>query len=84
MEPHSQLNDSHLQQAVSLEGQLREIYARAAYTHMTHEKMTAVRCMEAARCSQDVPTAMHSICIRLRELQARAADVVAFRDQVNV
>ncbi|WP_330996388.1 hypothetical protein [Burkholderia stagnalis] len=39
MEQHSQLNDSHLQSAVSLEAQLREMYVRAAYTHKTHEKM---------------------------------------------
>lgn len=31
MEQHFQLNDSHLQPAVSLEAQLRERYARAAY-----------------------------------------------------
>jgi ElaB/YqjD/DUF883 family membrane-anchored ribosome-binding protein len=39
MEQHSQPDDSHLQPASSLEGQLREMYARAAYTHKTHEKM---------------------------------------------
>lgn len=39
MEQHSQPKESYLQPAVSLEGQLREMYARAAYTHKTHEKM---------------------------------------------
>jgi hypothetical protein len=39
MEQHFQPNDTHVAPAASLEGQLREMYARAAYTHKTHEKM---------------------------------------------
>jgi hypothetical protein len=38
MERHSQPDDAPLP-AATLEGQLREMYARAAYTHKTHEKM---------------------------------------------
>lgn len=39
MEQHSQHNGAQVAPAASLEGQLREMYARAAYTHKTHEKM---------------------------------------------
>ncbi|MGK8195276.1 SLATT domain-containing protein [Burkholderia cepacia] len=39
MEQHSQRNDASVVPATTLEGQLREMYARAAYTHKTHEKM---------------------------------------------
>lgn len=39
MEPHSQSDDAQTVPATTLEGQLREMYARAAYTHKTHEKM---------------------------------------------
>ncbi|MBR8123442.1 SLATT domain-containing protein [Burkholderia multivorans] len=39
MEKHSQRNDASVVPATTLEGQLREMYARAAYTHKTHEKM---------------------------------------------
>jgi hypothetical protein len=39
MEQHSRPDDSQVVPAVTLEGQLREMYARAAYTHKTHEKM---------------------------------------------
>ncbi|WP_175772442.1 SLATT domain-containing protein [Paraburkholderia phenazinium] len=39
MEPDSPREDRSVEPAVTLEGQLREIYARAAYTHKTHEKM---------------------------------------------
>ncbi|MEM5346063.1 SLATT domain-containing protein [Paraburkholderia azotifigens] len=39
MELDSPREDASVEPAVTLEGQLREIYARAAYTHKTHEKM---------------------------------------------
>ncbi|MDQ0621034.1 SLATT domain-containing protein [Paraburkholderia graminis] len=39
MEQHSQSDDEQGVPATTLEGQLREMYARAAYTHKTHEKM---------------------------------------------
>ncbi|QTO18685.1 SLATT domain-containing protein [Burkholderia seminalis] len=39
MEQHSQRNDASVVPATTLEGRLREMYARAAYTHKTHEKM---------------------------------------------
>ncbi|MFM0521621.1 SLATT domain-containing protein [Caballeronia jiangsuensis] len=39
MAQHFQPNDAQVGPATSLEGQLREMYARAAYTHKTHEKM---------------------------------------------
>lgn len=39
MELHSQANDGGDSPVKSLEGQLREMYGRAAYTHKTHEKM---------------------------------------------
>lgn len=38
MEQHS-LPDAQISTRTSLEGQLREMYGRAAYTHKTHEKM---------------------------------------------
>ncbi|MET3243413.1 hypothetical protein ABIE53_000158 [Burkholderia sp. OAS925] len=39
MEQHSPLDQPPIEPAATLEGQLREMYARAAYTHKTHEKM---------------------------------------------
>jgi ElaB/YqjD/DUF883 family membrane-anchored ribosome-binding protein len=39
MEQHSRPDDAQVVPATTLEGQLREMYARAAYTHKTHEKM---------------------------------------------
>ncbi|MFH2119006.1 MAG: SLATT domain-containing protein [Pseudomonadota bacterium] len=39
MEQASPLNDEHQPPMKTLEGQLREMYGRAAYTHKTHEKM---------------------------------------------
>ncbi|MGN6809024.1 MAG: SLATT domain-containing protein [Trinickia sp.] len=39
MEQHFRSNDAQATPPASLEGQLREMYARAAYTHKTHEKM---------------------------------------------
>ncbi len=39
MEPSSQASSSTMPAMTSLEGQLREMYGRAAYTHKTHEKM---------------------------------------------
>lgn len=39
MEPHTQANAHDKAPTKTLEGQLREMYGRAAYTHKTHEKM---------------------------------------------
>lgn len=39
MEPHSLRDDMPSEPTATLESQLREMYARAAYTHKTHEKM---------------------------------------------
>lgn len=39
MEPHTQANLPDSATTKTLEGQLREMYGRAAYTHKTHEKM---------------------------------------------
>lgn len=39
MEPHTPANLQAKVPAKTLEGQLREMYGRAAYTHKTHEKM---------------------------------------------
>jgi hypothetical protein len=39
MEPHTPANLQDKVPAKTLEGQLREMYGRAAYTHKTHEKM---------------------------------------------
>lgn len=39
MEHHSQPRNGEQAQVKTLEGQLREMYGRAAYTHKTHEKM---------------------------------------------
>lgn len=39
MEQDSPRDDTPIEPAATLEGQLREMYARAAYTHKTHEKM---------------------------------------------
>ncbi|MCA7949269.1 SLATT domain-containing protein [Burkholderia seminalis] len=39
MEQHSLHDDMPVEPAATLESQLREMYARAAYTHKTHEKM---------------------------------------------
>lgn len=39
MEQPSQHNPAVLSSPLTLEGQLREMYGRAAYTHKTHEKM---------------------------------------------
>ncbi len=39
MEQPSQASNSGIQTMTTLEGQLREMYGRVAYTHKTHEKM---------------------------------------------
>src|ERR1700744_2848971 len=49
MEQHSQRDDTPVEPAATLESQLREMYARAAYTHKTHEKM-ADRYIKRYKC----------------------------------